>query len=229
MSETSDRDSATKVRNAATGKGGRDRMPELPDASIFPFGPIATDRPAPLQQTGVPVPMTEPLQPASPARPRPGDGMFDKLVANENDVPGLVAYGIYKYSERDWLLAFESAHGRAPEPNEVHSFKLGETTDRRAALYRRLAEDLLAAAYPNPAGAKTRPKPATVAALAERYPEPEAAPRFPMTRATARGVGFGRKRPSWAVAAYLAFLVLFLVALVVLVRTGSLPFSLGSH
>jgi hypothetical protein len=69
--------------------------------------------------------------------------MFDELVANDDDLIGLVAYALYKQSKRDWLHAFENDKGRAPSQEEINSYIIGECTHRRIETYRRLGADAL--------------------------------------------------------------------------------------
>ena len=61
-------------------------------------------------------------------------------MSGDEDVPGLIAYSIYKQNKRDWLKAFETARSRAPTLDEEISYTLGESTPRRLAMYRQMAE-----------------------------------------------------------------------------------------
>ena len=94
---------------------------------------IETERPA---DTPGPV-----QAPESPADARPAR----QLVADDNDVVGLLAFSLQTLSERDWRAAFETRSGRQPTEEEFAVFLIGETTDRRAAGYRQRAEALLGA------------------------------------------------------------------------------------
>jgi hypothetical protein len=90
-------------------------------------------------------PLPDPTPPGGPhdgslTEPNP---LFGLLVQGENDVPGLLAYSLYKQNKRDWLIAFEAAQGRAPTIAETDAFILGERLPRRTQTYRRLAEDML--------------------------------------------------------------------------------------
>lgn len=71
------------------------------------------------------------------------DTIFEKLVSNDQDVVGLLAYSLAMQNRRDWLIAFHSATGRDPEPGEVAAFDIGEQIERRLATYRKLAENAL--------------------------------------------------------------------------------------
>jgi hypothetical protein len=115
----------------------------------------------------------------SPALVSPGAGdwspMFDKLVANDRDITGLVAYSLYKLSKREWIDAFLARHGRAPEAREIDAFITGETTERRIATYRRLADDALASRNPPPVSSR----PAASSPIAAAAPQPVVSPPQP--------------------------------------------------
>ena len=75
--------------------------------------------------------------------------IFDALVGtDEDDIAGLVAYSIYKQNKRAWLDDFVKATGRAPSDAETRSYIIGESTERRLAIYRRLAASTLAGEAP---------------------------------------------------------------------------------
>ncbi len=69
--------------------------------------------------------------------------VFTSLVTGDTDIVGLVAYSIYKQNKYDWLLALSRAHQRTPTEAEAESYLLGESTPRRLATYRHLAEATL--------------------------------------------------------------------------------------
>lgn len=95
---------------------------------------------------------TAPLPRAAVMPPHPElDGelernpIFDALVGSEEeDVAGLVAYSIYKQNKRAWLDDFVKTTGRGPSEAETRSYIIGESTERRLAIYRRLAASTLA-------------------------------------------------------------------------------------
>ena len=70
--------------------------------------------------------------------------IFARLVEGDTDIAGLVAYSIYKQNKLDWLAAFETAKARAPDEAELASYIIGESTPRRLATYRQLADATLA-------------------------------------------------------------------------------------
>ena len=76
-------------------------------------------------------------------------GVFTSLVKEDSDISGLVAYSIYKQNKLDWLQAFEAATGRAPNEAELTAYIIGESTPRRLATYRHLAESTLAGKGPD--------------------------------------------------------------------------------
>ncbi len=84
------------------------------------------------------------------------NGVFRHLVKDDSDIAGLVAYSIYKQNKLDWLTAFETAKGRAPDDAELASYIIGEGTARRLATYRHLAEATLAGHGPDVEGGGSR-------------------------------------------------------------------------
>jgi hypothetical protein len=81
--------------------------------------------------------------------------IFDALVASgEEDVAGLVAYSIYKQNKRAWLDDFIKTTGRAPSEAETRSYIIGESTERRLSIYRRLADLTLTGDSPGRLGAR---------------------------------------------------------------------------
>jgi hypothetical protein len=75
--------------------------------------------------------------------------IFDALVGtNDEDVAALVAYSIYKQNKRAWLDDFVKTTGRAPSDAETRSYIIGESTERRLAIYRRLAASTLSGDAP---------------------------------------------------------------------------------
>lgn len=93
----------------------------------------------------------------------PGDRntVFGSLVTEDSDVVGLVAYSIYKQNKHDFLVGFAKAKGREPAPTELAAYTIGESTPRRLAIYRHLAQATLDGRGPDsptiPGGAKKKP------------------------------------------------------------------------
>ena len=71
------------------------------------------------------------------------NAVFASLVKGDTDVTGLVAYSIFKQNELDWLSEFRKAKGREPSEAESDSYIIGESTTRRLATYRHLADATL--------------------------------------------------------------------------------------
>ena len=95
----------------------------------------------------------------------PGDRntVFGSLVTEDGDVVGLVAYSIYKQNKHDFLVAFAKNKGRTPDSAELSAYTMGESTPRRLAIYRHLAEATLDGRGPDspaiPGGTKKAPAP----------------------------------------------------------------------
>jgi hypothetical protein len=89
--------------------------------------------------------------------PAEHDGVFTGLVSGDRDVVGLVAYSLYKQHKYDWLAAFKDQRSRMPDMAEAQSYLLGESTPRRLATYRQLAEAVLAARDPAASGRRAGP------------------------------------------------------------------------
>ena len=83
--------------------------------------------------------------------------VFTSLVTSDKDIVGLVAYSLYKQNKYDWLQAYGRLQGRMPDAAEAQSYLLGESTPRRLATYRHLAEAVLDGRGPDVAGAVPGP------------------------------------------------------------------------
>jgi len=79
------------------------------------------------------------------AAAEPGErrSVFESLVTSDSDVVGLVAYSIYKQNKHDFLVSYGREFGRGPSEIELAAYTLGESTPRRLATYRHLAEATL--------------------------------------------------------------------------------------
>lgn len=80
------------------------------------------------------------------------NGVFKSLVKSDDDITGLVAYSVFKQNELDWLTDFRKAKGREPSQAETEAYILGESTVRRLATYRHLADATLSGKGPEVAG-----------------------------------------------------------------------------
>ena len=105
-----------------------------------------------------------------------GAPLFKKLVTSDDDLVGLVAYGLYKQNKYEWLGAFENSCGRRPTADESRAYVLGEGTPRRIATYRQLAEGALAARIPH-AEPRSMAELRSMASLPERGSFHDEAPR----------------------------------------------------
>lgn len=69
---------------------------------------------------------------------------FGKLVEDDNDFIGMVAYTIYKKEKNNWKDTFETTHGNKPTYEEIQKFfNVNTTTQQKIEAYRKLAEDRL--------------------------------------------------------------------------------------
>lgn len=88
-----------------------------------------TDDPAVPQNGGTsgaphfptPAPILFPGQPVSYIH----SDVFDRIVSDEHDVVGLVAYGLYQQRKRQWLSDYETQHNRKPCVQELENFSFG--------------------------------------------------------------------------------------------------------
>lgn len=67
---------------------------------------------------------------------------FGKLVKDDNDFVGMVAYTIYKKEKNNWKDTYEATHGIKPTYDQIQQyFNVDTTTPQKIASYRKLAED----------------------------------------------------------------------------------------
>lgn len=71
------------------------------------------------------------------------NNVFASLVSGDADIVGLVAYSIYKQNKHDWLVSFARLKNREPDEAELAAYIIGESTPRRLATYRHLAQATL--------------------------------------------------------------------------------------
>jgi len=87
------------------------------------------------------------------------NAVFAALVKGDSDITGLVAYSVFKQNELDWLQDFRNAKGREPTEAEADSYIIGESTPRRLATYRHLADATLSGNGPDvAAGGPSTPR-----------------------------------------------------------------------
>jgi hypothetical protein len=133
------------------------------------------------------------------------NAVFESLVTGDTDIVGLVAYSIYKQNKHDWLVAFERVKARQPNDGELSAYIIGESTPRRLATYRHLAEATLEGRGPEvPAGPAAE-------AFAQRTYSAAA------LRARSRNTAAAK---DWSVATWVALAVVFVVAVLLAARFG---------
>lgn len=81
--------------------------------------------------------------------------VFASLVSGDADIVGLIAYSIYKQNKHDWLVSFARIKAREPDEAELASYIIGESTPRRLATYRHLAQATLEGRGPEVAAGAT--------------------------------------------------------------------------
>ena len=47
------------------------------------------------------------------------NSIFERIAIDDNDVVGLVAYGLYKSAKRDWILKHRERNGRRPDGQQL--------------------------------------------------------------------------------------------------------------
>lgn len=66
--------------------------------------------------------------------------IFKKLVDDETDLIGLVAYGLYKNNKIEYLEKFKDKNGREPTEDELELFNEHSCTDSSLHNYIKVAE-----------------------------------------------------------------------------------------
>lgn len=69
--------------------------------------------------------------------------IYSKLVLAEDDVVGLIAYGIYKKHKIEFINKIKDEKGREPNDDECDSFFASSTTESQLSHYRNQAETML--------------------------------------------------------------------------------------
>lgn len=78
--------------------------------------------------------------------------IYEKLVEAEDDLVGLVAYGIYKRHKIEFITEIKETKMRDPNDDECASFFVSSTTESQLKKYRNDAEALLSDMVMNAAG-----------------------------------------------------------------------------
>ncbi|MFO1135980.1 MAG: hypothetical protein U1E30_12415 [Rhodoblastus sp.] len=79
----------------------------------------------------------------APRGDRSRDQAFSAFVSSDSDLVGLVAFALHERQFEEWRAEMARACGRPPTQDEIHAHRLGETTPRRIAAYRFLAQESL--------------------------------------------------------------------------------------
>lgn len=74
---------------------------------------------------------------------RSRDQAFTAFVSSDADLIGLVAFALHERQFAEWRAEMARVCGRAPTEDEIVAHRLGETTPRRIAAYRFLAQESL--------------------------------------------------------------------------------------
>lgn len=69
--------------------------------------------------------------------------IYEKLVISDDDLVGLVAYGIYKKHKIEFISKIKADEHREPTEDECRSFFAASTTDSQLSKYRSEAESIL--------------------------------------------------------------------------------------
>nr|DAZ05552.1 MAG TPA: hypothetical protein [Caudoviricetes sp.] len=78
--------------------------------------------------------------------------IYEQLVKAEDDLLGLVAYGIYKRHKIEFITKIKETKKRDPNDEECESFFVSSTTESQLKKYRNDAETLLSDMVMNAAG-----------------------------------------------------------------------------
>lgn len=74
---------------------------------------------------------------------RSRDQAFSAFVSGDADLVGLVAFALHERQFAEWRAEMVRVCGRSPTQDEIVAHRLGETTPRRIAAYRFLAQESL--------------------------------------------------------------------------------------
>ena len=70
--------------------------------------------------------------------------IFRRLVKSSDDLVGLIAYGIYKQSKRDWIIQYKEKHKRRPNSDAMNDYH-DHFTDTDLDRFRNEAEGMMVA------------------------------------------------------------------------------------
>jgi len=69
--------------------------------------------------------------------------VYEKLVDNENDILGIIAYSVYKRQKIEYIAHIKAAQGRKPNSEELEAFRNLTNSDTQLASYNGQAVDLV--------------------------------------------------------------------------------------
>lgn len=87
---------------------------------------------------------------------QPYSFIYRELVESEDDLVGLIAYGIYKKHKIEFIRKIKSEQNREPETADFESFCAASTTKSQLSSYRNQAEAMLSETLGNIADAELR-------------------------------------------------------------------------
>lgn len=82
--------------------------------------------------------------------------IYEKLVLAEDDLVGLIAYGIYKKHKIEFITKIKEELQREPTQEECNSFSVASGTDTLLTSYRERAETMLSETVVNIAGEEVK-------------------------------------------------------------------------
>jgi hypothetical protein len=72
------------------------------------------------------------------------NGVYDHLVASDEDIVGLVDYAIYKQDKRDWIMLWRNKKSTVPGQDELNIYTTAQLSEGQRFRYREMAKNLLA-------------------------------------------------------------------------------------
>lgn len=78
--------------------------------------------------------------------------IYSKLVRDDDDIIGMVAYGIYKKHKIEFIESIKKEYDREPNQEEWHAFALSSNTDSQLGKYISQADNTLASFVMTSAG-----------------------------------------------------------------------------
>jgi hypothetical protein len=72
-----------------------------------------------------------------------GRRAYEQLVSGDEDLIGLIAYGLYKKDKRDFHINWHEQHGTPPQPDHVRAFAASVLTLGQQLRYRTAARDMI--------------------------------------------------------------------------------------